>query len=130
MTFLADLENLATHLSPSDLPHNENVQQLLGAVVKVLEHQGATVAEDLLPKAAEAELAPEAAAAAAAVGAAPGAVSALHDLIVRAEAAVAELEGKAKPADTPTSSGEGSTPAGASTAAPDAPAAPPIEGAQ
>lgn len=122
MTLLDDLENLAGHLTPAELPHNENVQQTVGAIVKVLEHQGVTVAEDLLPAATVAGVAPEAEAVAAAAAVAPEAASALHDLLTRAETVLAELEGHKTSAPT-------EAPAAPADPAPGEPVQPPVEGA-
>lgn len=84
---LQNLQELADTLGPADVPHSASTANLIGAIVKVLEHQGVTVAEELFP--AEA---PVAETAVLAAQAAPDAVNALERLIRRAEDAVKQLE--------------------------------------
>lgn len=84
---LQNLQQLADTLGPADVPHSASTANLIGAIVKVLEHQGVTVAEELFP--AEA---PVAETAVLAAQAAPDAVNALERLIRRAEDAVKQLE--------------------------------------
>jgi hypothetical protein len=82
-SLLEDLQQLAGVLAPHEQPNPAELPALVGAVVKVLEDGGVTVADHLLnPPAPVEESAP-----------APAEASALQDLIARAEAAVAKLEG-------------------------------------
>ena len=84
MSLLTDLQNLADHLSPSEVQTGERV---VGALIKVLEHQGVTVpaVEELLPEEHPARIAPPA----------PAAPAPQQDesRLARIEAALAELLG-------------------------------------
>lgn len=95
MTFITDLRKLADTLTGDDVPTQSEIQGVVGALVKTLEHTGVTVAEDLFP-----EVAPEVAAVdeAGGVKADTDVTNALSDLVERAEAALAKFEGHTAPA--------------------------------
>jgi hypothetical protein len=47
VSLLDDIRGLASQLAPSDLPGPSETQELLGGLVKVLDHQGVVVPADL-----------------------------------------------------------------------------------
>jgi hypothetical protein len=103
---LDELRKLAASLSPSDTPHSGEVQSVLGAVVKVLEHEGFKVAEELFPKADVGALA-----AAAGPALSTSQADALENLLSRLGAAVDELEGSAAGTDKPPAAAAPAPPA-------------------
>ena len=112
MTLLTDLQNLADHLSPSDVATGERV---VGALIKVLEHEGLKVPdmEELLPEEHPARVAPPAPA--------PAAPDASSSRLDRIEAMLERLTGH-----EPAPSEPGPAPAGSETPAPSSePATPP-----
>jgi hypothetical protein len=121
MSLVDDITRLAKTLSPSEIPSSVDTQHVVGAIIKVLDSEGVKVADELFPAVADA-VAPEVAAAAAV---APEAVTALADLIKRAEDAVRQLEGKTPEPPAPT----GTVPPEPATPPASEPVAPPIDGA-
>jgi hypothetical protein len=87
MTFLSDLLKLGDTAVPSELPSDAQLSRVVASLVKVLEHDGMTVAEELFP-----ELDAVSAAAAAAPAVTEDARKSLEDLVARMERAAAKLD--------------------------------------
>ncbi len=105
MSLITDLRAAGSQLTGDDVPAPSELHQVVGAIVKTLELAGVTVAEDLLPKAADDVINP--AVVAAEPAAAAAATDALTALVQRAEEALAKLEHHDQaPAPSPAPSGE------------------------
>ena len=50
MAFTDDVHAVASSLTPSEIPNASDVPSIVASVVKVLEHAGVSVADELLPK--------------------------------------------------------------------------------
>ena len=100
MAFHEDVHAVAASLPPAEIPNASEVPAIVASVVKVLEHAGVSVAEELLPKPAD----PVVEAAATIAG--DEATSGLEELVHRAETALEQLrqhqaQHPAEPVPTP-----------------------------
>jgi predicted RecB family endonuclease len=119
VSLIEDIRKLGQVLPPADLPNSSEVQHFVGAIVKVLEHAGVKVADDLFPEAA-----PVVEAVAPAAAAAAGAE--IDSLLERLRTAVATVEGQTP---APAASSPLAPPEPIAPATPAGPVAPPVEGA-
>lgn len=121
MSLLTDLRKVA--VSPSELPLHTELLNTVGALLKVLEHAGIQVADELIPAPVQAALAP----AATALEALPPVHAELQKVteeLSKLKAALGLSE------DTAAPTGPAPAAPAADTSTEDAaPAAPPIEGA-
>jgi hypothetical protein len=107
MSLLADLLKLGDHALPSELPSQAQTERVIGSIVKVLEHEGLSVADELFPKASD-TVAGVAAAADPSITA--EATAKLEDLVDRIERAAAKVSGHQIAEDTPPAPAETPTP--------------------
>ena len=103
MSLLDDLGRLADTLGPSDVAATHATDKLLGALVKVLDHNGVTVPDDVFPDEAVADPT-------AGRPAEEKAANALHELLARVEGAVQRLESHAGGGPDPSSTAVGGPP--------------------
>jgi hypothetical protein len=97
-SLLEDLRTVGVHLETSELPTGSEIANVVGGLLKTLEHAGVTVAEELLPKPVDDVVEPI-------VAAVEPALAAEQDKVIAAlQAKIDKLEAAAT-APTVTSSG-------------------------